>query len=147
MASQSPLPSPNLDVIGEPLPAIVLPIADYLPYVVHQDLIYISGQIPIADGRPTHIGQVGVDVTLEDAQAAARRCAVNIIALIAHAVDGDWSRFERVIKLGGFVNAGPDFTNHPLVINGASQLFGEVFGEVVQRVRSMQCIRNSSIYV
>ena len=128
MKNHNPLTSPNLDAIGETLPTIVLPIADYLPYVVHQDLIYISGQIPIVDGQPTHIGRVGVEITLEDAQMAARRCAVNIIALIAHAIGGDWSRFERVIKLGGFVNAGPDFTAHPQVINGASQLFGEVFG-------------------
>ena len=129
MENQSPTFSPNLDVIGEALPAIVLPIADYLPYVVHRDLIYLSGQIPVADGRPTHIGKVGVEVTLEEAQAAARRCAVNLIALIAHAIGGDWDRFERVVKLGGFVNAGPEFQEHPQVINGASQLFREVFGE------------------
>ena len=120
---------PKLEVIGEPLPTFAAPVANYLPYVVHDKLIYISGQIPTQGGQVTHRGLVGEDLSLEEAQHAARRCAINIIAAINHAIDGDWARFDRVIKIGGFVNAGVNFNDHPAVINGASNLLAEVFGE------------------
>jgi enamine deaminase RidA (YjgF/YER057c/UK114 family) len=101
----------------------------YVGFVRSGDTLYIAGQIPLSGGEIAYSGKVGADVSIEDGQAAARLCALNILAQAKAALDGDLDRVRRVVKLCGFVNCPPDFTQHPQVINGASNLMAEVFGE------------------
>jgi len=125
----------RLDELGLILPPAPAPAANYVPYVVSGALVHISGQIPMEDGKIMHQGKVGADLSLEQGQAAAKVCAVNLMAQLRAACDGDLDRVRRCIKLGGFVNASADFEQHPAVINAASDLFGEVFGEAGQHAR------------
>ena len=125
----------RLGELGVTLPQAVAPIATYVPFVRTGSLIHFSGQVSIdADGGVK--GVVGVDVDLERAQAAARLCAVNLIAQLGQALDGDFARLRRIVKLGGFVQAGPDFYDIPKVVNGASDLMVAVFGEAGRHARS-----------
>lgn len=105
------------------------PVASYVGFVRQGDLVFISGQLPFADGKLSATGLLGKDVSLEDATAAARQCAINLLAQVKAACDGDLDRIVRCVRLGGFVASTPDFTDHPKVINGASDLIGEVLGE------------------
>jgi enamine deaminase RidA (YjgF/YER057c/UK114 family) len=125
----------RLSALGIVLPEPVAPVANYVPFVRTGDLIHISGQISIApDGG--YKGVVGVDLDLETAQAAARLCGINLIAQIKRACGGDLSAVRRVVKLGGFVQAGPDFFDIPKVVNGCSDLMVEVFGDAGRHARS-----------
>jgi enamine deaminase RidA (YjgF/YER057c/UK114 family) len=125
----------RLAALGIVLPEPVAPVANYVPFVRTGDLVHVSGQISIApDGGYT--GVVGVDLGLETAQAAARLCGINLIAQIRRACDGQLDRVKRIVKLGGFVQAGPDFFDIPKVINGCSDLMVEVFGEAGRHARS-----------
>lgn len=108
-------------------------LATYVPYVVTGNLVSISGQVPLAGGAPMITGTVGDDITLEQARDAAQQCAVQIIALLKDACDGDLNRVRRIVRLGGFVSSTPGFTDHPKVINGASDLMVQVFGEEIGR--------------
>lgn len=117
------------------LPDPAAPVANYVPFVRSGDLVHISGQISIGpDGLVS--GHVGRDMGLDEAQAAARLCAINLIAQIKAACSGDLAKLRRIVKLGGFVNADPGFTDIPKVINGASDLMVEVFGEAGRHARS-----------
>lgn len=110
------------------LPDAPAPAANYVPYVQSGNLVFVSGQIAAnADGMI--IGKLGDDTSVEDGQAAARHCALALIAQLRAACGGDLDRVTRVVKLTGFVNATGDFGQHPAVINGASDLFAEVFGD------------------
>ena len=125
----------RLKAIGVELPQPVAPVANYVPFVRSGNLVTISGQISIAaDGGIK--GTVGVDVDLETAQKAARICGVNLLAQMKAACDGDLDRVVRVVKLGGFVQAGPDFIDIPKVVNGCSDLMVEVLGDVGRHARS-----------
>ena len=125
----------RLKAMGVELPQPVAPVANYVPFVRPGNLVHISGQISIAaDGGIK--GTVGVDVDLETAQTAARLCGVNLLAQMKAACDGDLERIVRVVKLGGFVQAGPDFIDIPKVINGCSDLMVEVFGDRGRHARS-----------
>ncbi len=125
----------RLKAIGIELPQPVAPVANYVPYVRSGNLVTISGQISIAaDGGIK--GTVGVDVDLETAQKAARICCVNLLAQMKAACDGDLDRVVRVVKLGGFVQAGPDFIDIPKVINGCSDLMVEALGDAGRHARS-----------
>ncbi len=119
----------RLAELGIVLPEPAAAAANYVPFVVSGNTVYVSGQLPIADGKITVTGKVGDDVSVEQAQAAARLVALNILAQVKAAAGGDLDRIQRCVKLGGFVNAAPDFTDHPKVINGASDLMGEVLGD------------------
>jgi enamine deaminase RidA (YjgF/YER057c/UK114 family) len=120
---------------GVTLPEPVAPIANYVPFVRSGDLLHISGQVSLdASGGIT--GTVGVDVDLIKAQAAAKLCGINLIAQMRAACDGDLERVVRVVKLGGFVQAGPDFVEIPQVINGCSDLMVAVFGDAGRHARS-----------
>jgi enamine deaminase RidA (YjgF/YER057c/UK114 family) len=121
----------KLEKLGLTLPNPVNPAANYLPYVVTDTLILISGQIPIRDGNVIYKGKVGVDCTLEDAIDAARLCGLNILAQLKDALLGDWTRLVKCARIGGFVNSTPDFTQHPQVINGASDLMIAALGEEI----------------
>lgn len=117
------------------LPDAPAPAANYLPYVVTGNLVFVSGQVPRFKGQYVHVGKVGETLTLEDGQKSARLCALNLIAQLKAACGGDLDRVKRVVKLGGFVNSTPNFANHPQVINGASDLMGEIFGEAGKHAR------------
>jgi enamine deaminase RidA (YjgF/YER057c/UK114 family) len=106
------------------------PAAKYVPFVISGNLIYVSGQIPMEDGQLKFQGKVGADMDRETATEAARLCAINIIAQLKAAV-GDLDRITRIVRLGGFVNSTPDFGDQPEVINGASNLMFDAFGEAV----------------
>ena len=124
----------RLAALGLSLPQPVAPIANYVPYVRSGELLYISGQVSLDEAGGV-TGVVGVDVDLERAQAAARLCGVNLIAQMKAAL-GDLERVKRVVKLGGFVQAGPDFYDIPQVINGCSDLMVEAFGEAGRHARA-----------
>lgn len=120
--------------LGIDLPEAAAPAANYVPFVITGNQIWISGQLPFRDGKVQYQGKVGADVTTEDGIAAARLCGLNIIAQ-AQAAVGDLDNIRRVIKLGGFVNAVSDFTDHPKVINGASDMIVDVFGDAGRHAR------------
>ncbi|QIF81400.1 RidA family protein [Brevundimonas sp. 'scallop'] len=121
--------------LGLTLPEPAKPVASYVSYVRSGDQITISGQLS-NDANGGIKGTVGVDVTPEQALEAARLCGLNLIAQIKAACDGDLDRVVRIVKLGGFVQAGPDFTAIPAVINGCSDMMVEVFGDAGKHARS-----------
>jgi enamine deaminase RidA (YjgF/YER057c/UK114 family) len=124
----------RLAELGITLPDAPAPRANYIPYVVSGKLVFIAGQIPLRDGERI-TGTLGVDADLEAGQAAARACALAIIAQAKAACGGDLDRVSRFVKLGGFVNGAPDFNDAPEVINGASDLIVEIFGDAGRHAR------------
>ena len=126
----------RLSEIGVTLPPPGSPAGNYVPYVVVGDLVFMAGQVAREAGKMKYAGKVGREVSVEDGRAAARLCAVNLLAQLKAACGGDLDRVERCVRLGGFVNSPPDFTDHPKVINGASDLIVEVFGERGQHART-----------
>lgn len=127
--------SARLAELGIELPPVVPPVAAYIPATVHGDLVYTSGQLPMIAGALPATGKVGADVDAADAKALARQCALNAIAAAADAVGG-LDRLTRVVKVTGFVASVPEFTGQPGVVNGASELLGEVFGDAGRHARS-----------
>ena len=127
-------PHARLAELGLTLPAVVPPVAAYVPAVRSGGYVYTSGQLPLVEGRLPATGKVGAQVTAEQAKDLARTCALNALAAIDALVGLDAVR--RVVKVTGFVASMPDFTGQPGVINGASELLGEVFGEDGQHARS-----------
>ena len=125
----------RLAELGIALPTPAAPIANYVPFNISGNLVIVSGQIPLKDGKIAVIGKVGAGVSMEDGVAAARLCFVNLMAQVKAAV-GDLDRVTRVIRLGGFIAAGPDFTQHAVVMNGASDLAVEVFGDAGRHART-----------
>jgi enamine deaminase RidA (YjgF/YER057c/UK114 family) len=125
----------RLAQLGITLPKPNAPIANYVPFVRSGDLLHISGQVSL-DAAGGITGVVGEDVDLETAVAAARLCGINLIAQMKAASDGDLDRVVRVVKLGGFVQAGPGFFDIPSVVNGASDLMVAAFGDVGRHARS-----------
>ncbi|HEY6579237.1 MAG TPA: RidA family protein, partial [Rhizomicrobium sp.] len=114
----------RLKELGIVLPQPPAPVASYVPFVRAGDLVYISGQVPMAPDGLKFVGIAGKDLSLEDGRAAARLCAINVVAQLKAAVDGDLDRVKRCVRLSIFVNAVPGFTQHPEVANGASDLMG-----------------------
>mmetsp|Transcript_18855 Transcript_18855/g.45309 ORF Transcript_18855/g.45309 Transcript_18855/m.45309 type:complete len:158 (-) Transcript_18855:29-502(-) len=104
------------------------PAANYCPFVKTGNLVFISGQLPMKNGEIQFKGLCGAEYTTEQAYKAAELCAINLIAQVREACDGDLSKVKRVVKLGGFVACGADFTEHPKVINGASDIMAKAFG-------------------
>lgn len=129
-------PAARLAEQGVVLPKLSPAIGSYAPFVRDGRLLYISGQLPMREGKLTATGLVPSVVSLETAQAAARQCAINIIAAASAACDGDLSKIAACLKLTGFVAADPGFTDHPKVINGASDLIKAVFGAPGQHARA-----------
>lgn len=128
-------PEERLAELGFELPKAAAAAANYVPFVVSGNHLFIAGQIPFLNGEKMHVGRVGDTLTVEQGQAAAKACALNILAQAKTAVEGDWSRIVRCVKLGGFVNAGPDFDQHPAVINGASDIMVAALGEAGRHAR------------
>lgn len=125
----------RLAELGLTLPEAPAPAANYVPFLQHDRLVWISGQISMLDGQLI-TGKLGADLDVEQGQAAARACALALLAQLRAACGGDLDRVERVVKLGAFVNSTPDFTDQPKVVNGASDLLVEVLGEVGRHARS-----------
>lgn len=122
--------------LGLELPQAAAPVAAYVPVVRTGNLLFTSGQITLWNGELRHVGKLGAGLTVEQGQEAARLCALNILAQAKAALDGDLDRVVRVVKLVGFVNSTPDFTDQPKVVNGASELMLAVFGDAGRHARS-----------
>lgn len=121
---------------GITLPDLKPPVANYVPFVISGNMLYISGQLPLGVGGVMTKGHLGKDVSLEDGQAAARICALNILAQANAALGGDLDRIARCVKLGGFVSSTPEFTDHPKVVNGASDFIVEILGDAGRHARA-----------
>ncbi len=118
----------KIDSLGLTLPVAALPVAAYVPAVKTGNLVFVAGQLPLVDGKIVKEGKVGKEVTPEEAKEMAQVCALNALAAIALVADLD--QIERVVRVGGFVNGIPGFTAIPPIINGASELFIKLFGEI-----------------
>ena len=125
----------NLAHLGITLPDAPSPAANYVPYAITGNLVFISGQLPLVNGALQMTGHVGKDITVEQAAGQAQLCAINLIAQLKSACDGDLSRVKRVVKLGGFVACTSEFSDQPEVMNGASDLMVEVFGDAGRHAR------------
>jgi enamine deaminase RidA (YjgF/YER057c/UK114 family) len=128
--------SKRLETMGITLPVAAAPAANYVPYVISGNTLYLSGQLPMEGGKVAVTGIVGKDVELDAARRAAELCAINILAQASAALGGDLSRVKRLIKINGFVASAPDFTSQHLVINGASDLLVNVLGEAGKHARA-----------
>ena len=126
----------RLQELGIELPEAAAPAANYVPYVVSGNQVFVAGQITIHNGEIQYVGKLGRDYGVEDGEAAARLCALNIIAQVKAACGGDLDRVVRCVRLGGFVNSTADFTDQPEVVNGASNLMVEVFGDKGKHARA-----------
>jgi enamine deaminase RidA (YjgF/YER057c/UK114 family) len=126
----------RLAALGLKLPGAPSPAANYVPYTVAKGLIFIAGQAPVVDGQYQCVGRVGAEVTLEAAQAAARLCALNVLAQARAAVAGDWSRIRSCVRVCGYVSSAPGFFDQPKVLDGASDLIVQALGDAGKHARS-----------
>ncbi|AHG45253.1 L-PSP family endoribonuclease [Rhizobium leguminosarum bv. trifolii CB782] len=126
----------RLTEMGITLPEAAAPAANYVPYVISGNLLYISGQLPLDSGKIAVSGHLGKTVDVPSGQRGAELCAINILAQAKAALGGDLGRIRRVIKLNGFVASAPDFVEQHLVINGASNLIAGVLGEAGKHARA-----------
>ncbi|WP_439815616.1 RidA family protein [Zavarzinia sp. CC-PAN008] len=125
----------RLRELGIELPVPAAPAANYVPYVLVEGQCHIAGQLPVSNGNLVFKGKVGSELTIEGGYRAARLCAINLLAQLRVACDGDLDRVARVVKLGGYVFCGDGFTEHPKVVNGASDLMADVFGDAGRHAR------------
>lgn len=125
----------RLAELGLSLPPVTPPVAAYVPAIVSGNHVYTSGQLPMIDGKLTATGKVGAEISAEDAKSMAATSAINAIAAVKSVI-GDLDRVTRIVKVVGFVASDPSFTGQPGVINGASELLGQVFGEAGVHARS-----------
>jgi enamine deaminase RidA (YjgF/YER057c/UK114 family) len=130
----------RLAVLGLTLPAPAAPVATYVGYTISGKTVYVSGQLPFQDGRLTCVGKLGAGVSIEQGYAAGRQCGLNILAHLSAACGGDLDRVARVLRLGGFVNSTPEFTDAPKCVNGASDLMVAVFGDAGRHARAAVCV-------
>jgi enamine deaminase RidA (YjgF/YER057c/UK114 family) len=128
-------PEQRLTELGLTLPEVAKPVAAYVPAVRSGAYVYTSGQLPMVDGELAAAGKVGAEVGADRAKELAATCALNALAAVKAEV-GDLARVRRVVKVVGFVASAPDFTGQPGVINGASELLGQVFGDAGVHARS-----------
>lgn len=126
----------RLAELGIALPTAMPPMANYVPWVQTGNLVVVSGQVPAVDGKIAVTGKVGVDLEVAEGQKAARICLTNVLTHLRAACGGDLDRVRRVVRLGGFIASPPGFTQHALVMNGASDLAVEVFGDAGRHARS-----------
>ncbi len=126
----------RLKELGIELPEAPNPVANYQPYVVSGNLVFMSGQVTIWNGKIEYQGKIGREFTVDQGYQAARMCGLNLIAQVRAACGGDLDRVKRVVRLGAFVNCIDDFEQHPNVVNGASDLMAEVFGDAGRCTRT-----------
>jgi enamine deaminase RidA (YjgF/YER057c/UK114 family) len=128
-------PEDRLAELGLSVPEVAKPVAAYVPAVRAGSFVYTSGQLPFSDGALLRTGKVGAEVSAEDAKVLAQQCVLNALAAVKAEI-GELSNVRRVVKVVGFVASAPDFTGQPGVVNGASELLGQVFGEAGLHARS-----------
>jgi len=126
----------RLAKLGLALPGAPSPAANYVPFTVAKGLLFIAGQAPVREGQYAYTGCVGAEVTIENAQAAARLCGLNILAQVKAAVGGDWSRVKRCARICGYVSSAPGFFDQPKVLDGASDLMVHALGDAGKHARS-----------
>ena len=126
----------RLAELGITLPQAAAPVTNYMPYVITGNLVFVSGQVTLENGTFRYQGKLGAELSVDEGYQAARLCGLNIIAQLKAACGGDLDRVTRIVKLGGFVNSTPAFADQPKVINGASDLMVEVFGDAGRHARA-----------
>ncbi len=126
----------KLNNLGINLPNPISPVANYVGFTINENLVFISGQLPIENNEVKYIGKVGEDITIEQAKNATKICVINILSQLQLACNGNLDLVEKCVKLGVFVNATPNFSDHPVVANGASDFIVEVFGEAGKHARA-----------
>jgi|SRR5579872_4170674 len=126
----------RLQELGITLPTPARPVANYVPFVITGDLVVISGQVPLVDGKVAWAGKVGAGVSVEEGVKACRQCFINLLAQLKAACGGDLDRVAQVIRLGGFIASPAEFTQHATVMNGASDLAVAVFGDAGRHART-----------
>lgn len=119
----------NIKKLDLKIPDLPSPLANYVPYKVSDNTVYVSGQGPVIDGKIIYSGKVGNEISQEEGVKAAELCCINIIAALKSSINGDWNRLDTFLKLGGFVNCDNDFIDQPKIINGASDLLVNIFGD------------------
>ena len=122
----------KLDLI---VPEMPTPMANYVPFKVADNTVYVSGQGPVVDGKIIYIGKVGKEISEEDGIKAAELCCINIVSALKSSLNGDWDRLDTFLKLGAFVNCDENFTDQPKIINGASDLLVSIFGDKGRHAR------------
>jgi enamine deaminase RidA (YjgF/YER057c/UK114 family) len=132
----------QLSDLGLTLPPTPKAVAAYVPAAQVGGMVYVSGQLPMADGKLTATGPVPSATSVQDAQVAARICVLNALAAVNGVLDGDWLRLVRVVRVGVFVASDSDFTEQHLVANGASELLASIFGEPGRHVRAAVGVPN-----
>lgn len=135
MSGAATTPEERLAELGLAVPEVAKPVASYIPAVRSGNHVFTSGQLPMRDGELITTGKVGGEVTEEEAVECARQCALNAMAAVRAEI-GELSRVKRIVKVVAFVASTPDFTGQPGIANGASELFGDVFGELGRHARS-----------
>ena len=126
----------RLSALGLPLPPPAPPAANYEPVIIARGLMFVSGQAPIRDGKPAFTGRLGAEVTVVAGRQAARLCALNVLSQVNAALQGDWSRVRRCVRLTGYISSAPNFFEQPRVLDGASDLMVELLGEAGRHARS-----------
>ena len=126
----------NIKSLGLNIPDLPKALANYVPYKISGKSMYISGQAPVQNGEIMYQGKVGSDVTIEDGIAAAKLCCINIIAALKKGLHGDWDKLDSFVKLTGYVNCKDDFKDQPKIINGASDMLVEIFGDQGRHTRA-----------
>jgi enamine deaminase RidA (YjgF/YER057c/UK114 family) len=126
----------KLKSLGIIVPSALAPVANYVGFTISGNQVFISGQLPVENGDLKYVGKVGSTVSVDGAKKAAKICALNLISQLKSACDGDLDRVLRCVKLGVFVNGDVDFTDHPIVANGASDFIVEVFGDAGKHARA-----------
>ena len=125
----------NIKQLGIEIPDMPAALANYVPFKVSDSIVYVSGQAPVKNGKLIYKGKVGKDISIDEGIKAAELCCVNIIAALKKSINGDWNRLETFLKLGGFVNCNNNFYDQPKIINGASDLLVNIFGDQGKHAR------------
>ena len=125
----------NIKKLGIIIPDLPVALANYVPLKIVDNFIYISGQAPVKNGEMQFTGKVGKDISIEEGIKAAELCCINILSGLKKAINADWEKLDSFVKLGGFVNCLDDFADHPKIINGASNLLVNIFGDKGKHTR------------
>ena len=125
----------NIKNLGLNIPDLPKALANYVPFKIIGKTIYISGQAPVQNGELIYKGKVGSDISIEEGIEAAKLCVINIIAALKTGLEGDWDKLDSFVKLTGFVNCQDNFTDQPKIINGASDMLVEIFGDQGRHTR------------
>ncbi len=125
----------NIKNLGLNIPELPKALANYVPFKIVGNTMYISGQAPVRNGEMIYKGKVGSDITIEEGIEAAKLCVINIIAAVKTGLEGDWNKLDSFVKLTGFVNCQDSFTDQPKIINGASDMLVEIFGDQGRHTR------------